>query len=813
MAAKFISESFSQDVRFGIRQLLKSPGFAATAIFILALGIAASVAFFAFVDAALIKPLPYPDSSRLVDVTGSVDLAPHSAISYPDFVDWKKLNTAFGSLDVYTGHRFNLNTPTGIEVVSGETVSAGFFHTLGVTPVLGRDFYSTEDAPNADNTILLSYAAWQNRFGGNKNVIGQGITLSNVSYIIIGILPESFQFAPAPRIEFWTTLRQAEGCTLRRNCRNLVAVGRLKYGVGIEAAFANLKLIATELEKQYPDSDRGQGVAVQPFSDLIVGKIRPILLMLLGGAGLLLLIASLNVSSLLLVRTEKRKREIAVRSALGASPGRLIRQFITEGLILVAISSIIGFAAASWSVHMLLQLVPSDVAVGMPYLSETRLNAHVIIFAIIVSILAAVLFSVIPVVRLRLRRLQEGLNEGGRGGTGFASRRFGSNLVVLELAVAVMLLVGAGLLGKSLYRLFHLDLGFQPDHLATLEVVVPKMMYRTPEELSAILRKIEAAVSNVPGVQSTAVAMQLPVSFNGNTDTIRVVGRAFDAKHSEVNQRDVSTSYFNTLKVKLLRGRYFSETDNASRPGVVIINQTLSKQYFSGDDPIGRKIGDADLTPESIKEIVGVVDDIKEGSLESEIWPAVYYPENQNPDSHFSLVVRTAQSEQSLLATLSSIVHQIDPNIATRASATMSERINDSPPAYLHRASAVLVGIFAAIALLLGIVGLYGVISYSVSQRTREIAVRMALGAQRAAVYRLILREAALLTTVGIIAGLLGSVISASLVRKLLFGTQTWDLPTLISVIVTLLIAAFLGSYVPARRAAGVNPIQGLRFE
>lgn len=813
MERKIHFDTVLQDFRFALRQLVKSPGFAATAIFILALGIAASVAFFAFVDAALIKPLPYQDAARLVSVAGKVDLTPRASISYPDYLDWKKLNTVFSSLDVYTGHRYNLTTPIGIEMVVGETVSDGFFRTLGVTPTLGRDFYSGEDSPRADNTVILSYASWQNRFGRRRDVIGQGITLSGVSYLIVGVLPESFQFAPAPRTEFWTTLRQAEGCTLRRNCRNLAAVGRLKDGATMEAAAANLQLIAKELESQYPDSNRGQGASLQSFSDLIVGEIRPILLLLLGGAGLLLVIASLNVSSLLLVRTEKRKREIAVRSALGASPSRLILQFITEGLVLVAISSVIGFAAASWAIQVLVQLVPANVVAGMPYLHETRLSAHVVVFAIFVSVLAAILFSVVPMVRLRLRRLQENLTEGSRGSVGIVSRRFGSNIVVLELAVAMMLLVGAGLLGKSLYRLFHVDLGFQPNHLATLEIAVPKAMYKTPDELSAILRKIVTATSTAPGVQSTATAMQLPVTFNGNTDNIRVVGRSYNAKQSEVNQRDVSTTYFKTLQTKLLRGRFFNETDDTSRPGVVIINQTLAKKYFPGEDPVGKKIGDADLTPESIKEIVGVVEDIKEGSLESEVWPAVYYPQNQTPDSYFSLIVRTSQSEESLLTTLSAIIHKIDPNIATRAGATMNDRINDSPPAYLHRSSAVLVGIFAAIALLLGVVGLYGVISYSVSQRTREIAVRMALGAQRGAVYRLILREAALLTVVGIVTGLLGSMASATLVRTLLFGTQTWDIATLVSVTAMLLFSAFLGSYVPARRAATVNPIEGLRSE
>ncbi|HYL09494.1 MAG TPA: ABC transporter permease [Candidatus Acidoferrales bacterium] len=809
----FHLEVILQDFRFAIRQLRKNPGFALTAIFVLALGFCASVSIFAFVDAALLKPLPYPDPTRLVNVTESAALLPIANLSYPDYLDWKKVNTVFSSVDVHTGRGFLLTTPTGAEVVSGASVSDGFFRTLGIPPVLGRDFYSGEDLPNAPQAVILSYAAWQRRFGERSDVIGQAITLDGGANTIVGVLPEDFEFAPQGRAEFWTTYHPSHGCALRRGCHNLQGVARLKDGVSIQAAAAEMRLIASALEKQYPDTNRGQGASVLPLSEVIVGDIRPILLALLGGAGLLLLIASLNVSSLLLVRSESRKREIAVRSALGASFARLVRQFVTDGMLLVVSSGVLGLLLAGWSMQLLTTLIPVNMLARMPYLRGLHLNLHVLIFAGAISLLAAVLFSVTPMVRLRLGELREGLTEGGRGSAGTLWRRFGSNLVVVELAIAMVLLVGAGLLGQSLYRLLHVELGFQPDHLATLDVAVPGSSYSKNEQLVVLHRQILSSVSSLPGVKSVATAMQPPVSGNGNTLWIRFVGRPYDGKHNEVNQRDVSSGYFTTLKARLLRGRYFNETDDASKPGVVIINQALARRYFPGEDPLGKKIGDIDLSTVSIKEIIGIVEDIREGSLDSEIWPAVYFPENQVPDSYFSIIVRTSQDEQSIFPALTAAIRQIDPGIATTNQGTMSERIDDSPSAYLHRSSAWLVGSFAAMALLLGVVGLYGVIAYSVSQRTREIGVRMALGAQRRSVYQLILKEAGSLTALGIVIGLIGSVAAAALMRGLLFGVRSWDAPTLAAVAVVLALFALLASFFPARRAASVDPVEALRAE
>jgi macrolide transport system ATP-binding/permease protein len=807
-------EALAQDVRYAVRMLWKSPGFTAVAVLVLALGICASVAIFAFVDAALLKPLPYPDPSRLVHVTESVALFPRANLSYPDYLDWKRLNKVFDSLDVFTGSGYLLKTSAGTQPVGAARVSAGFFRTLGVAPVLGRDFHASEDSPNAPQTVILSYGAWQKWFGGTKDVIGQSVSLSGVPYIIVGVLPREFQFAPRGDAQLWTTYRTSDNsCALRRSCHNLDGIARLKDGVSVPTALADMKSIARQLEKQYADSNRGQGASVLPLSEVIVGNVRPIFLMLFGGAGLLLLIACVNVTSLLLTRSESRRREIAVRRALGASAARLIRQFATEGLLLAALAGLLGLVSAEWVMRLLGRLIPADLMAYVPFLEGLGLNFRVILFAGAIALGAALLFTLTPTWRLRSSHLQEGLAEGGRTSSGTLWRSFGFNLVVVELVVAMVLLVGAGLLGKSLYRLLHVDLGFEPDHLATLDVALPHVGYEKDDEVVRLGREIVKRVSALPGAKSAAIAMQLPVSYNGNTDWIRFVGRPYSGEHNEVNQRDVSSRYFTTLQARLLSGRYFTDAEDQSKPNVVIINQALARRYFPGENPIGQKIGDTDLSPKSLKEIIGVVEDIREGSLDSDNWPTEYLPSNQSPDTYFSVVVRTAQAPQSVLSTLDSVVHQIDPGLGTIGEATMEQRIHGSSTAYLHRSSAWLVGGFAALALLLSVVGLYGVIAYSVSQRTREIGVRMALGAQRASVYRLILREAGWLAGLGIAVGLLCSVAAAALMRNLLFGTAAVDVPTLIGVAMVLGVSALVASYIPARRATRIDPMVALRYE
>jgi macrolide transport system ATP-binding/permease protein len=806
-------ENLFQDVRYAMRQLRKSPGFAITAILILTLGIGASTAIFGFVDAALIRPLPYADPARLVDVTESAAMFPRANLSYPDYVDWKRLNQVFTSLVAYNTDGYLLRTPSGTEPVPAVRVTDDFFRALGVVPVVGRDFHAGESRLEAPQTVILSYAAWQKRFGGRKEVAGETITLSGVPYTIVGVLPESFQFAPMGITEFWTTLRPDNPCLQRRSCHGLYGIGRMKDGVTVEMARANMKAIARQLEEQYPSDNRGQGAAVAPLSEVFVKDVRPILLALLGGAGLLLLIACVNVSSLLLVRSESRKREIAVRGALGASRLRLVRQFSTEALALAAASGLLGLAVAQGAIRALMGLLSTDAMSSMPYLAGLGLNLHVVAFAAVISLGATILFSLTPTLRLPLAEMRDGLAEGGRGSAGTLWRRFGANLVVVELAVAVVLLVSAGLLGKSLYRLLHVEVGFQADHLATTAVALSFATYPKDEQQVEVARKLVNRLESLPGVQSAAISSVLPVSFNGNTTWIRIAGHPYNGEHNEVNQRDVTAGFFSTIRARLLQGRYFTEFDDASKPPVVIINQTLAKKYFPGEDPIGKKIGDTELSPKSLREVVGIVEDIRDGSLDQEIWPAVYYPFAQSADTFFNVVVRTSQAEAALLPSIVNAIHEVDPGIGTMQEMTMTGKINNSPSAYMHRSSAWLVGGFAFVALLLGVVGLYGVIAYSVGRRTREIGVRIALGAQRKSVYQLILFEAAWLTGIGILAGLFCAVGAATLIRGLLFGVRSWDAATLAAVACVLAVFALLASYIPARRASHVDPMVALRYE
>jgi macrolide transport system ATP-binding/permease protein len=802
--------SVVQDLRYALRQLRKSPGFATVAILVLALGMCASIAIFGFVDAALLKPLPYGDPSRLLMVTESSAAFPRAYLSYYNYLDWKKLNQVFSSLDVYHVTGYLLSTSTNAELVRAVRVSDGFFRTLEVTPVLGRDFRPGEDLRQAPQTVMLSYATWQKRFGGRRDVIGKSVTLTGIPYTIIGILPASFQFAPQGDAEFWTTLHASEWCDLHRGCHNFVGIGRLKDSVSVESARANMKTIASQLEIQYPSDNRGQTSFVEPLGQVLVSDIRPVLLALFGGSGLLLLIACVNVSSLLLARSEGRKREIAVRGALGASRLRLFRQFMADSLVLVVSGTALGLLSAKGAMRILTSFISKDMLAGMPYLSGLGLHRDVIAFTATISVVCLLLFTLTPVLRLPLSQIREGLAEGGRGYTGTLWRRFGANLVAVELAVAVVLLVGSGLLGKSFYRLLHVDLGFNPDHLATVTVFAgPKK----DEQQIALARNIMNRVRSLPGVKSVGITNTLPVSSNGSTWWIRIVGRPYSGEHNEVNERSVSTEYFSTMQARLLRGRYFTENEDATKHRVVLINEALARKYFPGEDPVGKQIGDLQLTPDSIAEIIGVVEDVKDGPLDSEVWPAIYHPFNQSPDDYFSVLARTSQNEQSVLPGMVAAIHELDPGLATLDEFTMLDRIGNSPSAYLHRSAAWLVGGFAGMALLLGVIGLYGVIAYSVSRRTREIGVRMALGAQRGAVYELIMKEAARLTAIGIVGGLFASLGAGALIRGLLFGVQPWDIATLVCVSAVLSFFALLATYIPARRAAKVDPMVALRYE
>lgn len=808
----FSAETIVQDLRFALRQLRRNPGFAITAILILALGIGVSVAIFGFVDAALIQPLPYAHPDRLVAITESVALMPHANLSRDDYDDWKRLNTTLSSLDVYTGTGYLLRSGGTTEPVPGARVSDGFFRTLGIKPILGRDFLPGEDQPGRAKIVILPYSTWQKRFGGRKDIVGQSVILNGDAYSIIGVLPREFVFAPRGNAEFWMPLLDKNGCEQRRSCHNLYGVGRLKDGVSVQSALADMKRIATQLEQQYPGSNKGQGAIVDPLEQIIIGDVRPILLTLLGGALLLLAIACVNVASLLLVRSESRRREIAVRGALGATPVRLMRQFVTEGLLLAIAGCSGALLIAIWIMSLLSHLVPKEMAYSMPFLSLVGLNAHTALFSAAVALFAAGLLATTPFFRLSREQIHNALSEGGRGTASRFWERLGSNLVVVELTIAVVLLAGAGLLGKSFYKLLHVETGFDPSHLALANVMMRGQQLK-PEQQVVLYKQIEQKVMSLPGVQSIGFTTDLPLQCNCDTDWVRIVGKPFHGEHNEVNEREVSVGYLTALKAPIIRGRMLSLQDTLTSPRVMVINEAFARKYFPGEDPIGQKVGDGSLSPGSLREIIGVVGDVREGSQEAELWPAEYLSLEQNPSNGFAIVVRTAQNEKAFVQTLVNALHSVDSGMGVYGEATMQQQMESTQTALLHRFAAWLVGGFAASALLLSVIGLYGVVAYSVSQRTREIGVRMALGAQRSAVYALVMRQSGWLTASGVALGLACSVGASLLMRKLLFGVHAWDASTLLSVGMVLALASLLASFLPAYRAASINPTEALRAE
>lgn len=809
----FRAESIAQDLRFALRQLRKNPGFAMTAVFILALGMGVTVAIFGFVDSALLEPLPYSNPNRLVDVNEMSVVFPRSNLSRADYEDWKSQNHSLSAFEAYTGTGYLLGTSSGTVPVPAARVSGGFFNTLGVKPMLGRVFLSGEDLPGKSKIAILSYGTWMKRFSGRSDIIGQSVTLSGDSYTIVGVLSRDFAFGPRGNAEFWTPLLDKSDCEKRRSCHNLFGFGRLRDGVTVAQAAQDMKAIAARLEVQYPGDNKGQGAEVQLLSEFMVGDVRPILLTLLAAAGLLLLIACVNVASLLLVRSESRRREIAVRGAIGATPVRLVRQFVTEGLLLASFGCGGGLLVAVWTMSVLRNLVPKTVADFMPFFESARLNSHTAAFAVAIALLGALLLSLTPVMRLSFQDIRNGLGDGDRAVAGRMWRRLGANLVVTELAIAVVLLVAAGLLGKSFYRLLHVEDGFDTTHLATVQVIAPDATYGKNEQTLLLYKEIERRLMSLPGVQSVGITSDLPVQCNCDTDWIRVVGKPFHGEHNEVNERDVSPRYLQTLKAQLTRGRFFTDDDIASKPSVVVINEAFAKKYFPGEDPIGQKLANGSLDPKSIRTIVGVIRDVREGALDGEVWPSEYEAIYASTDTNFAVAVRTSQDEKSLLPTISSTLHSLDGKIGVYGEITMTDQIEGTQSSLIHRFSTWLVGGFAVTALVLGVIGLYGVIAYSVSQRTREIGVRMALGAERRVVYQMVMRQAGRLTAFGIGIGLVCAVGASMGMRKVLFGVEAWDAPTLLFVAIVLGGCSLIASFLPARRAASVNPTDALRAE
>jgi macrolide transport system ATP-binding/permease protein len=541
--------------------------------------------------------------------------------------------------------------------------------------------------------------------------------------------------------------------------------------------------------------------------------MKPIMLTLLAASGLLLLIASVNVASLLLVRSESRRREIAVRGALGATPARISRQFVTEALLLGLLGCATGIVVANGTMKGLTGLIPTTMAQYLPFLWRVGLHWHEIVYSLCIALLATGLLAATPILRLSFLDVRDALSDGNRSVAGRFWRRMGANLVVVELSLAVILLVGAGLLSKSFYRLLRVDVGFDATHLATVQVVAPPAAYSKPEQQVALFREVSQRLSALPGVESVGITSDLPIQCNCNTDWIRIVGKPFHGEHNEVNERDVTPGYLPTLKARLIRGRLFREDDDASKSSKIVINEKLAEKYFPGEDPIGKMVGNGSLDPKSMREIIGVVGNVREGGLDDELWPTEYEALYQNPGNFVAVAVRSTGDEKALLPSLIKAVHEVDPNLGTYGEITMADMMNTTQSALIHHTAMWLVDGFAIIALVLAVVGLYGVVAYSVGQRTREIGVRMALGAQRSSVYSMVMRQAGWLTAAGIGIGVAAAIGAAAAGSKLLFGVAAWDIPTLATVAAVLAAASLAASFLPAHRAASVNPMEALRTE
>jgi predicted permease len=804
-----------QDLRYAVRALIKSPRFALTAILTLALGIAANVAIFTFVNAALIRPLPYYEASRLVEVYSSkqMDVNQQFEASYPNYMDWRTENQVFQSLAGFSQNGVILKDRGASEALPSAVASDNFFQTLGVKPILGRDFAAGEDLAAAPRTVLLSYGFWQKHFGASRDVLHQTLNLDGQANTIIGVLPRSFHFAPVGDPAVWQTLHASGDLLQRRNLYWVSVVARLKPGISRDAAAAGMDVVARHLQQQYPDSNKDLLTSVVPLNDVIVGQIRPILLVLLAAVALLLLIACANVANLLLARSVSRRREMAIRGALGASRARLIYLMLGEGLLLSLTGGILGVALAQWLVKGFVLLIPAQQLDAMPYLHDLGTDSAVLLFALGLAIITGIVFALAPAFHTSRTDVQHTLKEGGHSSQSASWKQFASGLVVAEVTIAMVLLAGSGLLIKSLYRLLTVDPGFDHKNLIGISIGFPNEHYTKPEKQIQLHRNLIDRLSAVPGVESAGSGSVRPVSNGGNTIMFCVEGKPCDGRGSEANTRTADTSYLQTLRAQLVAGRWFNDGDNLNSPQVLIVNETLAHRYLNGMDPLKQSLRFTFSTKQKPRQVVGVVKDLKEGPLDSPARPAIYSPMDQGPRTYFDVVVRSSRNPSTVVPELQSAIHSLDPDAVTFNIQTMDERIQRSPAAFLHRYPAWLAAGFALLALFLGTIGLYGLVAYSVSQRTQEIGIRMALGAQRSHVLNMILRQGLRLIVPGIVIGAVAAVVAAYLVRSMLFGVTIADPVIFAAVTVILTGVTLLASFIPARQATKVDPMVALRYE
>ena len=812
------------DLRYAIRQLLKNPGFTLIAVLALALGIGANTAIFSVVNAVLLRPLPYPEPDRLVLVREKTSTFPNGSVSYPNYLDWRAGQRSFTDLVLLRREHYNFSPVGGAgtpERVGGGRVTSNFLGVLGLKPLFGRDFVDSDDVPGAAPVALISERLWKSKFGSSPTVLGQQVMVDGIAREIIGVAPDALRL---PRLaEIWVPLaetRKEQGVLIRGNHPGFSSLGRLKPGITLQQANADLDTIAVELERKYPDSNATRRVRMDLLLESAVGEYRDSLRLLLGAVGCVLLIACANVANLQLARALSRSKELAVRAALGASRWQLMRQMLTESVLLAILGAFAGVLLAIWSLDLILALSPARVA----RFQETRIDLAALFFTGAVAVGAGILVGIWPAWRVsKTAALAVALHEAGtRGGSGGVSRqRARAALVITQVALAVVLLAGAGLTLKSFWRAQNEPLGFDPTNVLTVAIALPEARYPKDEMAIAFFAQLLERVGTLPGVESVAIGSNIPFDENSWDSTFHVTGKPEPppGKEPSAEMNIVSSDYFRAMGIPILRGRTFGPQEVFGRPRSIIIDETLAKKYFADVDPIGRNIDDNQTLEENPPPttIVGVVPRTRneapgEDNIESLKFHQMYFCSTQYGTTGQMLVVRTKGVDPlTLVPAIKREVEALDPEQPLGTVGTMEKNISASLAA--RRLTMTLLGSFAALALLLASLGLYGVMALSVTQRTRELGIRMALGAARGDVFRLVLGQGMALIAIGLGVGLIGALAAGRTLASLLYSVQAVDLAALGTAIFSLSVVALLACFFPARRATRVDPMVALREE
>ena len=805
------------DMRYAVRSLIARPAFAATAVLTLTIGIGAATTIFSVVDALVLRPLPLRDPDRLAVVweTNPRLPVPVMVVSPPNLADWRARTRSFERLGAFQLRSFTVAGREQAEQLDGARVSPDLLALLGVPPRAGRLFTTEEGADGAPAVVLISSAFWQRRFNGRADVPGQSLVVDDQPHTIVGVMPASFRFPPAitvrgpgpavPR-DIWVPLRNLSP---QRGAHNLTVVGRLRPGVTFDSAQRDLSAIAADLEREYPDSNREWGVKVVPLAEQLVGDLRPALLAFMGAVGFILLLACANVANLLLVRGVTRRKEIAIRTALGATQADLVKQLLTEAAVLGVTGAVLGAALAFAAVRVVSVSAPAT----MPRAEEVQVDARVLGFALAAGLLSALLFGLAPLLQTLRARIVEWLQERGGGAGTPAARRLQHTLVIAEVSLALVLLIGAGLLVESFVRLRSIDPGFRRDDILTAKVMLPARRYAARDQQVKFVDEVVARLSGLPGVTSVAVTNAAPLADSREGTSFDIEGAPPwpAGQEPHMNWNIVSPAYFDTLALRLVRGRTFDERDRAGSTPVIVINETLAARYFPGADPIGRRMR-AGFNMATPREIVGVVSTERHASVTAEPHNGAYVPMSQFPRAgQLTVLLRTRSDPASMTGSLRQAIHDVDPALAVFQPQPMADVL--ATAVATPRFSTVLLSTFAAVALLLAGVGLYGVISHAVSQRTREIGIRIALGASRVSVLQMIVGRGLALAAIGVVVGLTAAAATVRLFAALLFGVSAMHVPTYAASGLVLLGIGAVASYLPARRAMRVDPVIALRTE